>query len=333
MSEPHISVLLDEVIGALSIEPGQKIVDGTFGAGGYTRAFLKAGASVIAFDRDPTAIAAGQKNFAGEDALSLIQAPFDRLGQVLTERGLVPVDGAVFDFGVSSMQLDQAERGFSFMADGPLDMRMGEGRPVADFINTAKTGDIADVIHQYGEERRARHIANLIGSARDEAPLTTTAQLAAVVEKALGRGGKVHPATRTFQALRIFINDELGQIVRALIAAEAVLAEGGRLVAVSFHSLEDRIVKRFLASVTGRTGGGSRHMPEVSGPASTFSALGKALTPGSAEVERNVRARSATLRAAVRNAAPAGQWDDARLAGLGIPPLVFSQLQQSWVSV
>ncbi len=328
---PHIPVLLDPVLAALRPAAGELHVDGTFGAGGYTQAILKTGAKVIAFDRDPTAIASGKTRFADAgDALTLIEAPFDQLGDVLEAEGRAPVHGVVFDFGVSSMQLDQAGRGFSFMADGPLDMRMGAGRPASDFIAEASAAELADVIFHYGEERRARHLANLIVAARDEAPITTTGELAAIAEKALGRGAKIHPATKLFQAIRIFINDELGQIVRALIAAERVLAEGGRLVAVSFHSLEDRIVKRFLAAVSGSNEGGSRHLPPQAGPTPTFAKPAKAVSPSDDEVAANPRARSARLRAATRNGAAITQWTEARLSGLGIPPLVFSPLQQRW---
>ena len=327
----HIPVLLDPVLAAAKISPGERIVDGTFGAGGYSRAFLEAGAEVIGFDRDPTAIAGGQKllaEFPGR--LTLIEAPFDQLEEELAARGLGPVDAAVFDFGVSSMQLDQPERGFSFRFDGPLDMRMGEGRPVSDFVNQADEADIADVIYQYGEERKSRHLARAIVKAREEAPIETTAQLAAIAEKVLGTREKIHPATRMFQGLRIFINDELGQIVRALIAAEKVLKEGGRLIAVSFHSLEDRIVKRFLADVAGRSGGGSRHAPMAVPETPTFTLAGKAVEPSADEMAANPRARSARLRAAIRTGEPARAWDHARLSGLGIPPMVFSPLQSDW---
>ncbi|MEM9233515.1 MAG: 16S rRNA (cytosine(1402)-N(4))-methyltransferase RsmH, partial [Pseudomonadota bacterium] len=265
-----------------------------------------------------------------EGRLTLIEAPFDQLAAEFEARYYGAADVVVFDFGVSSMQLDQAERGFSFRFDGPLDMRMGAGRPVSDFVNEADEADIANVIYQYGEERRSRGLARAIISAREEAPITTTAELAAIAERVIGTRGPIHPATRMFQGLRIFVNDELGQIVRALIAAEQVLKDGGRLIAVSFHSLEDRIVKRFLAEVTGRAEATSRHAPmEVSAP-STFDLLGKAVPPTDAEIATNPRARSARLRAARRTDVSPRPWDDARLQGLGVPPMVFSPLQQNW---
>lgn len=327
----HVPVLLERVMEALGPKSGEVIVDGTFGAGGYAKALLEAGAKVIAFDRDPTAIAAGTERFADQqDQLTLIEAPFDQLAQVLAARNITQVDGIVFDFGVSSMQLDQAGRGFSFMVDGPLDMRMGAGATAADVVNQLDEADLADVIYQYGEERRSRHLARLIVAARQEKPFERTQELATLAEKALGKGQKIHPATRLFQGIRIFVNDELGQIVRALLACEPLLKPGGRLAAVSFHSLEDRIVKRFLAEVTGRQAGGSRHLPEVQGPQATFDLIGKAVRASDDEVDQNPRARSATLRTAIRNDHPASQWTDKRLTGLGVPSLVFSPLQSRW---
>lgn len=304
---PHIPVLLDEVLDALAIAPGETHVDGTFGAGGYTRAMLGAGASVAAFDRDPTAIANGAR-FVGESdgKLTLIHAPFSRLAEELEARGLAPVDGVVLDIGVSSMQLDQAERGFSFQQDGPLDMRMaGEGMSAADWLNSADEGEIADVLFHYGEEPRARRVAKFIVEAR---PLTRTSELAAVVRRALGHRphDKKDPATRTFQAVRIHINRELDELTDVLAAAERVLKPGGRLVVVTFHSLEDRLVKRFFRERSGSTPAGSRHRPAV-GPRAepSFETPAKAVRPGEAELVRNPRARSATLRAARRtNAAP-----------------------------
>ncbi len=304
---PHIPVLRDEVIAALAIVPGERHVDATFGAGGYTRAMLAAGAQVIAFDRDPSAIAAGQAMVTAADGrLVLIEAPFSRLADEIVARGLAPVDGVTLDIGVSSMQLDRAERGFSFQQDGPLDMRMaGEGMTAAEWLNTADEGEIADVLFQYGEEPRARRVASAIVRAR---PLARTGELAAVVRRALGHRphDKKDPATRTFQAVRIHINRELDELGDALNAAERVLAPGGRLAVVTFHSLEDRVVKRFLRERSGSEPAGSRHRP-ATGPRAepSFEPPAKALRPGEAEVARNPRARSATLRVARRTAAAA----------------------------
>ena len=228
------------------------------------------------------------------------------------------------------MQLDRPERGFSFRAEGPLDMRMGAGRPAADFVNQAEEAALADVFYHYGEERRSRALARRIVAQRETTPFETTAQLAAVAEAVLGTRDKIHPATRMFQALRILVNDELGEIVRALIAAEKVLAEGGRLVAVSFHSLEDRIVKRFFQVTEGRAQTASRHEPPVDKILPRFAPLGKALTADEAEIAGNPRARSARLRAGVRTAAPPTDWTEAALAQLGLPTLVFSPLQDAW---
>ena len=311
---PHIPVLLDEVVAALRPAPGTVIVDATFGAGGYTRRLLDAGATVHAFDRDPDAIAAG--SVWGETAESpprLVLHPrrFSEMLASLSEAGVARVDGVVMDIGVSSMQLDQAERGFAFSADGPLDMRMGqEGESAADFLNTAAESTIADVLFEYGEERQSRRVARAIVAAR---PLETTGQLAQVVRKALGyrphsnKGpAPKDPATRSFQAIRIHVNAELDELRAGLSAAEALLVPGGRLAVVSFHSLEDRIVKTFLRDASGAVANASRHLP-VSAPAfaPTFAQVAKAVRPSAAELDRNPRARSATLRAAVRTDAPA----------------------------
>ncbi|MET3712964.1 16S rRNA (cytosine1402-N4)-methyltransferase [Sphingomonas trueperi] len=309
---PHVPVLLDEVLDALAIAPGETHVDGTFGAGGYTRAMLGKGAAVAAFDRDPTAIANGARIVAESDGkLTLIHAPFSSMAQELEARGLAPVDGVVLDIGVSSMQLDQAERGFSFQQDGPLDMRMaGEGMSAADWLNNADEGEIADVLFHLGEEPRARRVAKYIVEAR---PLTRTAELAAVVRRALGHRphDKKDPATRTFQAVRIHINRELDELTDVLAAAERVLKPGGRLVVVSFHSLEDRLVKRFFRERSGSTPAGSRHRPAV-GPRAepSFETPAKAVRPGEAELVRNPRARSATLRAARRTGAAPWSGED-----------------------
>jgi 16S rRNA (cytosine1402-N4)-methyltransferase len=297
---PHIPVLLDEVLTALAIAPGETHVDGTYGAGGYSRAMAAAGARVIAFDRDPDAIAAGMAT--RDNGIDLIEARFSDMGSHIDQ----PVEGIVLDIGVSSMQLDQADRGFSFQGNGPLDMRMEQaGESAADFVNTADEADIADVIYRYGDEPKSRRIARSIVAAR---PLTTTGELARAVRKATGwrDGDKKDPATRTFQAIRIHINRELDELADGLIAAEALLGEGGRLAVVTFHSLEDRMVKRFLRDRSGAAPQGSRHAP--AGPATrspTFAAVAKPVTASDAELASNPRARSATLRSARRTAAPA----------------------------
>ena len=309
MTAPHIPVLLDEVIAALDPQPGDVIVDATFGAGGYTRAILDAGATVHAFDRDPDAIAAGRRwAEAGEEPPRLVlhHRRFSEMVAALAEAGIARVDGVTMDIGVSSMQLDQAGRGFAFSAEGPLDMRMSqEGESAADFLNSAREEDIADVLYQYGEERQSRRVARAIVAAR---PLETTGDLARVVRKALGyrQGAPKDPATRSFQAVRIHVNAELDELVAGLSAAETLLREGGRLAVVSFHSLEDRIVKRFLREATGAHAGTSRHMPAAkAGSPPAFARVSRAIRPSEAEIARNPRARSATLRAAVRTAAPA----------------------------
>ena len=309
---PHLPVLLDEVIAGLAVRPGEIHVDGTFGAGGYTRALLGAGAGrVIAFDRDPDAIAEGPSlvPHAVEDGkLILIHERFGKMDAALDERDLAPVDGVTLDIGVSSMQLDRADRGFAFSKDGPLDMRMSQaGTSAADFLNHAEEAEIARVIKEYGEEPRARKVAQAIVAAR---PLTRTAELAAVVRKSLGyyQGMKSDPATRTFQAIRIHLNAELDELEAGLVAAERVLRPGGRLAVVTFHSLEDRIVKRFLKSRSGATPAGSRHRPMgPSGPTPSFEKVAKPVSPSDAELATNPRARSARLRTAVRTDAPA--WD------------------------
>ena len=304
---PHIPVLLDEVLEALAIVPGETHVDGTFGAGGYSRAMAAKGARVIAFDRDPDAIREGQAVAVANDIL-LIAGEFSRMRELLAEQGIESVSGLTLDIGVSSMQLDRADRGFSFQADGPLDMTMSQaGMNAADFLNEAAEEEIADVIYRYGDEPKSRRVARAIVEAR---PLERTGQLATVVRKALGHKphDKKDPATRTFQAIRIHVNRELEELELALEAAEALLEEGGRLAIVTFHSLEDRIVKQFLRNRSGGDSGGSRHMPErAAGPQPTFAKPAKAVKAGEAELARNPRARSATLRAAIRTSAPAHQ--------------------------
>ncbi len=305
MTSPHIPVLLDEVIAALAIAPGETHVDGTFGAGGYSAGMMAAGAHVHGFDQDPDAIAAGQALAEESDGrLILHHDVYSRMAEVLDGED---IDGVTLDIGVSSMQLDQAERGFSFRKDGPLDMRMAQdGQSAADFVNEAEEEEIANVIFRYGEERRSRKIARAIVNAR---PLTRTSELAEVVRKAVGQkpGDKKNPATRTFQAIRIHINRELGELEDGLAAAERLLKPGGRLAVVTFHSLEDRIVKNFLRDRSGQKSGGSRHIPQVSDnrTAPSFQKPAKAVRPAKAEQVSNPRARSATLRSAIRSAAPA----------------------------
>lgn len=313
-SPHHIPVLLDEAIHALAITPGSDVVDGTFGAGGYSRAILAAGARVHAFDRDPDAHAAGAdlaERSGG--ALRFYSACFSEMDRVLAGAGIDKVDAVVLDIGVSSMQLDQAARGFSFQKDGPLDMRMSQsGESAADFVNTADESELANVIYLYGEEPKSRRIARAIVAAR---PIETTSRLADVVRKALGHrpGAPKDPATRTFQALRIHINRELDELSAGLEAAERILKPGGRLVVVSFHSLEDRIVKQFLRERSGSTASGSRHLPVVQAAMRpSFDKPAKAIRPSAREIADNPRARSSTLRSAIRTSAPA--WDAREMA-------------------
>lgn len=312
----HIPVLLAEVLEALAPNAGDVIVDGTFGAGGYTRAILDSGASVVAIDRDPDAIAAGKAlETQSQGRLRLVQAPFSSLAEQVDE-----ADGVVLDIGVSSMQLDQAERGFSFRTDGPLDMRMAQAGPsAADIVNRLKAGDLARIFGFLGEERHAGRIARMIEARREKKPFERTLDLADAIETHIGRApkDKIHPATRVFQALRIYVNDELGELAKALIAAEKALKPGGRLAVVTFHSLEDRIVKRFIAD-RADAAAGSRHMPEAQARTATFQKLGGGITPGDAEVVQNPRARSARLRAAIRTEAPARSED---FSIFGLPKL------------
>ena len=304
---PHIPVLLDEVIAALDPQPGDVVIDATFGAGGYTRALLERGATVHAFDRDPDAIAAGEawpETKVDPPRLVLHPHRFSEMAEVMTAAGVARIDGIVMDIGVSSMQLDQAHRGFAFSSDGPLDMRMSQdGESAADFLNTADEKSIADVLYLYGEERQSRRVARAIVAAR---PLETTGELARIVRKALGYKphDKKDPATRTFQAVRIHINGELDELSHGLSAAERLLCEGGRLAVVSFHSLEDRIVKRFLREASS-TPSASRHVPLAAQDDPVFLQVSKAIMPGEAEIERNPRARSSVLRHATRTAVPA----------------------------
>ena len=316
----HIPVLLDEVLDALAIREGGLYLDGTFGAGGYTQAILATpGTRVLAFDRDPDAIAAGQKlvaHYSGR--LMLEHARFSTCAEVAATRGLSGFDGITFDIGVSSMQLDEAARGFSFRFDGPLDMRMSQaGRSAADIVNEASEEEIADILFHYGEERASRRIARAIVHDRNAVPFTTTKQLAELIARIIpARPQDIHPATRSFQGLRIAVNDELGELVKALAGAESLLKEGGRLAVVSFHSLEDRIVKQFFALRSNRGRAASRLLPgEPVPPPSTFTLDGKQpVTASESETKHNPRARSARLRAGIRNGAGA----------LGIDPALAS---------
>jgi 16S rRNA (cytosine1402-N4)-methyltransferase len=313
---PHIPVLLGPLLQAVAPVEGRWL-DGTFGAGGYARGLLEAGASeVIGVDRDP-AVFDMAKDWAAAygDRLRLVQGTFS----ALDDHAGGPLDGVVLDLGVSSMQIDQPERGFSFMADGPLDMRMNqEGSSAADIVNTASEAELADILFHYGEERASRRIAKAIVKARAEAPITRTRELARIVEGCLPRPkpGQSHPATRTFQALRIAVNDEFGELVAGLEAAERALKPGGRLAVVSFHSLEDRVVKRFLQTRSGGAGRGSRYAPELTEEAPRFESVAKSVEADDEELALNPRARSARLRVARRTAAPAGPADR---AALGLP--------------
>ena len=306
---PHVPVMRDEVVAALAPRDGEIHVDGTFGAGGYSRALLDAADTrVWGIDRDPEAVARGralERSYGGRFAM--IEGRFGTMDRLLGARGVDGVDGVALDVGVSSMQIDDAERGFSFQHDGPLDMRMERaGESAADVVNDRDERSLADILFRYGEEPKARRIARAIVAARADAPITRTGRLADVVGRAAGPSRKgVNPATRTFQALRIYVNDELGELEAGLCAAERLLLPEGRLAVVSFHSLEDRIVKTFMARRSGRTPAGSRHTPPPIGgePAPSFRLPARrAVKPSEAEVDANPRARSARLRVAVRTA-------------------------------
>lgn len=306
-ARPHIPVMLDDVLAAAAIQDGERVIDATFGNGGYSEAFLNAAeAMVIGLDRDPN-VRARARELAGQydGRFQLLETPFSEMDQ----HGLDSVDIVVFDIGVSSMQIDQAERGFSFQKDGPLDMRMSQSGPSArDAIRDLSAEQLAAIFRIYGEERHARRAAQQIVEARAEAEITTTAQLVEVIEKAIPRTGKINPATRIFQALRIFINDELGELYRGLCAAERLLKPGGRIVVVTFHSLEDRIAKQFLRDRCGEQEGGSRYAPAIvhNGPEASFRVTRRSVVkPSKAEEAINPRARSAKLRFAVRTHAPA----------------------------
>jgi 16S rRNA (cytosine1402-N4)-methyltransferase len=305
----HVPVLLAEVLAALAPRDGGIYIDGTFGAGGYARAILdKARCRVIALDRDPRAIARGrpmEERSGGR--LELVEGRFGEMARLFEERGLDRCDGVALDLGVSSMQIDEPDRGFSFRAEGPLDMRMeGAGATAADLINQAGEAELADVLYKYGDERRSRAIARAIVAAR---PIATTAELADIVRRVLGHGGErgIDPATRTFQALRIWVNDELGELDRGLSGAEAILSPGARLAVVAFHSLEDRKVKSFLRERGGVCPRVSRHLPggARTSRAPSFRLIGRAIKPSETEIAGNPRARSARLRVAERTEAPA----------------------------
>src|SRR5712675_2839722 len=304
----HIPVLGREAVETLSPRDGGTYVDATFGAGGYSRAILGvAKTRVIGIDRDRSAISGGFDLVDRSDGrLTLVEDRFSNLAEICAAQGISSVDGVVMDVGVSSMQLDEADRGFSFRLGGPLDMRMGhDGPTAADVVAKASEADLANIIYIFGEERHSRRLARAIVAAREEAPVTTTRALADIVSRVVrSKPGEIHPATRTFQALRIFVNEELDELHLALSAAERVLKSGGQLVVVSFHSLEDRIVKNFLTE-RGKAAGGSRHLPEVAQTAPSFRILTKRpVTPDEAEISANPRARSAKLRAAERTTAP-----------------------------
>ncbi|MAU21732.1 MAG: 16S rRNA (cytosine(1402)-N(4))-methyltransferase [Martelella sp.] len=314
----HIPVMLVEVLAQLKPAPGKIILDGTFGAGGYSSALLEEGAEVIGLDRDPNAIAAAGDLLARYPRLSLHHARFSTLDRFAPEGGL---DGVVLDIGVSSMQIDEAERGFSFQKNGPLDMRMsGEGVSAADVVNRAKVGDLIRIFGILGEEKNAGRIARAIEKKRAEEPFATTRDLAGLIEIVTPRRAKdkIHPATRVFQALRVYVNDELGELAGALLAAERALKPGGVLAVVTFHSLEDRIVKQFISARLGKAGG-SRHLPEVAPAPALFDQSGKAMIAASeAEAAENPRARSAKLRVAIRTGAPA---PETGLDAFGLPSL------------
>ncbi|MDJ0614225.1 MAG: 16S rRNA (cytosine(1402)-N(4))-methyltransferase RsmH [Rhizobiaceae bacterium] len=320
---PHIPVMLNEVLQVLEPASGKVMIDGTFGAGGYTSAILEKGANVVAIDRDPNAIRDGAAMVASSDGrLDLVHGEFSDLDSIAASAGHGQVDGVVLDIGVSSMQLDEAERGFSFQQDGPLDMRMArDGVSAADIVNGAAQSDLTRIIGILGEEKKASVVSRAIVNARDADPFSTTRQLVSVIEKVLPRKAKdrIHPATRTFQALRVFVNQELQQLANALFAAERVLKAGGRLVVVTFHSLEDRLVKLFFKDRFGMEQG-SRHLPAVNHKHATFQAPGKNLIKAAkGEAEVNPRARSAKLRWAERTSADALPADHSIF---GLPNLV-----------
>ncbi|HKY95460.1 MAG TPA: 16S rRNA (cytosine(1402)-N(4))-methyltransferase RsmH [Kiloniellales bacterium] len=305
----HLPVMLTEVLQALAPRDGARYLDGTFGRGGYSRALLAAGdTQVLGIDRDPEAVAEGRRLEAETERFRMVEGRFGEMERLVG--GFRPLGGIALDLGVSSPQLDEPERGFSFREDGPLDMRMGrDGPSAAEVVNETAEPELADIIWRLGEERRARAVARAIAERRAQQPITRTLELAEIVRSVVRRAAdRLDPATRTFQALRLYVNDELGELDRGLAAAERLLAPGGRLAVVSFHSLEDTLVKRFLAERAVDRPQGSRHRPvAVRGDQPTFRLLFKgALKPGAEEIRLNPRAASARLRAAERTAAGAG---------------------------
>lgn len=321
----HLPVMLDEVLDTLAPQDGDIIIDGTFGGGGYSRAILKAArCSVVGIDRDLDAIVRAEKLTEEFPRFLPLLGRFGELDELAVQAGFPAVDGVVLDIGVSSFQIDEAGRGFSFQKDGPLDMRMGAaGASAADVVNLMAERDLANVIFRLGEEKNSRRIARAIVERRADEPFRTTMDLAAVVEASVGgrKGARAHPATLTFQAIRMYVNDELGELARGLNAAERALKPGGRLVVVTFHSLEDRLVKTWMRERAGGVPAGSRHVPLLARPKppSFVQITNKALQPSEKEVETNPRARSARLRAVVRTDAAAlgGPADD----GMDLPPI------------
>jgi 16S rRNA (cytosine1402-N4)-methyltransferase len=321
----HFPVMLPEVLAALQPADGEIYVDGTFGGGGYALRVLEAAdCQIYGIDRDLDAITRAEKLAEAQPRLIPLLGRFGDLDALLLNAGVEHVHGVMLDIGVSSFQIDQAGRGFSFMRDGPLDMRMGQTGPsAADIVNHMPEAELVSVIRQLGEERQARRIARVLCERRIEKPFEATLDLAETVEHAVGgrRGKKTHPATLTFQAIRMYVNDELGELARGLAAAERMLLPGGRLVVVTFHSLEDRLVKRFFRERSGGMGGGSRYMPErAQGPDATFDLISrKAIEPSEDEISTNPRSRSARLRAGVRTDAPS--WTTPVETGTNVPPL------------
>lgn len=321
----HVPVLLPEVVSALAPQDGETYVDGTFGGGGYAlRVLDAANCKLFGVDRDFEAITRAEALSEAHPGLYPLLGRFGDMDALLLNAGISQVDGVMLDIGVSSFQIDEGERGFSFMREGPLDMRMGQTGPSAkDVVNLMSAGDLTSIIRQLGEERQARRIAGAIVARRTEGPFSTTLELADCVETAVGgrRGKKTHPATLTFQAIRMFVNDELGELARGLAAAERMLRVGGRLVVVTFHSLEDRLVKQFMRARGGLIGGGSRYRPErAKGPDPSFDLPNrKAIEPGEDETSVNPRARSARLRIAIRT--DAEPWSAAVDTGMRLPSL------------